>query len=66
VLWRSPRELCYFAQKASIRQAQLPEGSINWDEFSVMTWEQIEKGVEENIPGFRVVRKLLNDRRFDK
>jgi hypothetical protein len=31
-----------------------------------MTWEEIEKGAEENIPGFKVVRKSLSDRRFDK
>jgi len=31
-----------------------------------MIWEEIEQGVEENIPGFTVVRKLLSDRRFDK
>ena len=31
-----------------------------------MTWEQIEDGAQANIPGFKVVRKLLSDRRFDK
>lgn len=31
-----------------------------------MTWEQVEQGAEDNVPGFRVVRKLLSDRRFDK
>lgn len=49
------------SKKASIKQAQLPEGSPNWEEFSAMTWEQIEKSAEENVPGFRVVRKLLSD-----
>lgn len=28
--------------------------------------EEIERGAEENLPGFKVVRKLLSDRRFDK
>jgi hypothetical protein len=37
----------------------------SWDEFSEMIWEQIEKGTEENIPGFKVVR-ILSDWRFDK
>jgi hypothetical protein len=54
------------SKKGSIKQAQLPEFSPSWDEFSEMTWEQIEHGVEANIPGFKVVRKLLSDRRFDK
>ena len=53
-------------KKGSIKQAQLPEESQSWEEFSEMTWEQIEKGAEENIPGFKVVRKLLSDKRFDK
>jgi hypothetical protein len=31
-----------------------------------MTWEEIEGGAEANVPGFKVVRKLLTDKRFDK
>jgi hypothetical protein len=31
-----------------------------------MTWEEIEEGAEVNKPGFKVVRKLLTDKRFDK
>ena len=31
-----------------------------------LTWEQIEQGAKENRPGFKVVRKLLSDRRFDR
>ncbi|HBE21192.1 MAG TPA: hypothetical protein DEG17_09340 [Cyanobacteria bacterium UBA11149] len=54
------------SKKGSIKQAQLPPDSPSWEEFSKMTWEQIEQGVTENIPGFRVVRKLLSDRRFDR
>ena len=53
-------------KKGSIKQAQLPEGAPNWEEFSTMDWEEIEKGAEANISGFKVVRKLLSDRRFDK
>jgi hypothetical protein len=53
-------------KKGGIKQAQLPEGSPSWDEFSRMTWEQIESGARANDPGFRVVRKLLADKRFDK
>lgn len=53
-------------KKGSIKQAQLPASSPSWEEFSEMIWEEIERGAEENIPGFRMVRKLLSDRRFDK
>jgi hypothetical protein len=53
-------------KKASIRQARLPHGSPDWDTFMQMTWEQIEAGARANRPGFKVVRKLLIDKRFDK
>ncbi|MBH8575904.1 hypothetical protein I8752_23480 [Nostocaceae cyanobacterium CENA369] len=53
-------------KRGSIKQAPLTEGSPNWDEFSEMYWEEIEAGVEANQPGFKVVRKLLSDKRFDK
>jgi hypothetical protein len=53
-------------KKASIKQARLPPGSPAWDAFMEMTWEQIEVGARANRPGFKVVRKLLTDKRFDK
>ncbi|MDY6868775.1 MAG: hypothetical protein SVT56_12900 [Chloroflexota bacterium] len=31
-----------------------------------MSWEEIEVGAKVNQPGFRVIRKLLTDKRFDK
>ena len=64
-------------KKASIKQARLPQGPPDWDEFSQMMWEglrpaptqsrqQVEDGERANRPGFKVVRKLLTDKRFDK
>ncbi len=53
-------------KKGSVKQAKLPEGSPNWDEFSQMTWEQIEAGAKANRPGFKAIRKLLTDKRFDR
>lgn len=53
-------------KKGSIKQASLPAGSFGWEEFSSMSWAQIEEGARQNRPGFRVVRKLLTDRRFDR
>lgn len=35
------------------------------DEFEKRTWEQIEEGVTASTPGFKVVHKLLANRRFD-
>lgn len=51
-------------KKASIKQAPLPSGSPDWTTFLQMTWEEIEEGARLNRPGFRVVRKLLTDKRF--
>jgi hypothetical protein len=31
-----------------------------------MTWEHIEEGARINRPGFKAVRQLLTDKRFDK
>jgi hypothetical protein len=53
-------------KKASIKRAPLPSGSPEWDTFMQMTWEQVEEGARTNRPGFKVVRKLLTDKRFDK
>jgi hypothetical protein len=53
-------------KKASIRQAPLPARAPGWEQFSQMTWAQIEQGAKENQPGFKAVRKLLADRRFDR
>lgn len=53
-------------KRGRIRQAPLPSGSPSWDEFGEMTWEQIEEGVTANKPGFKVVHKLLTDKRFDR
>ncbi|MFN6572706.1 hypothetical protein [Dendronalium sp. ChiSLP03b] len=54
------------SKKGSIKQAPLPEESPSWDEFGEMLWEEIEAGAEANQPGFKVIRKLLSDKRFDK
>lgn len=53
-------------KRGGIRQAPLPSGSPSWDEFREMTWEQIEDGANAGKPGFKVVRKLLTDKRFDR
>ncbi|MGB3262936.1 MAG: hypothetical protein WBA89_03175 [Microcoleus sp.] len=53
-------------KKGSIKQAQIPVSSPSWEELSEMIWEKIERGAEDNISGFRMVPKLLSDRRFDR
>ena len=53
-------------KKAGVRNAPLPPGCPTWREFESMTWEQIDEGAHDNQPGFKTVRKLLTDRRFDR
>jgi hypothetical protein len=53
-------------KKGSIRQVQLSEGSPTWETLQEMTWEQIEINAAMNLAGFRTIRKLLSDRRFDR
>jgi hypothetical protein len=53
-------------KKASVRQAPLPPGSPSWSELEAMYWEEVEDGARANKLGFKTVRKLLTDGRFDK
>jgi len=52
-------------KKGSIRMAPLPAGSLAWNDLDRMTWEQIEDGARQNLPGFKTVRKLRTDQWFD-
>ena len=54
------------SNKGSVRQAPLPDGSPSWPEFEGMMWEDIDEGARRNLPGFKTVRKLLTDQRFDR
>jgi hypothetical protein len=53
-------------KKASVRSAPLPSGCPSWAELEPLFWEQIDDGARQNQPGFRTVRKLLTDQRFDR
>ena len=53
-------------KKASVRNAPLPEGSPRWQDLENWIWEDIETAAQANRPGFKTIRKLLSDGRFDK
>jgi RHS repeat-associated protein len=53
-------------KKGSIKNAPLPPGSPSWDSILDNTWEEIEAGAKANSPGYREIRKLLTDGRFDR
>jgi hypothetical protein len=50
----------------SIRSAPLPAGAPTWAEIEAMTWEAVDAAARRNEPGFKTVRKLLTDQRFDR
>ena len=53
-------------KKGSIKNAPLPLGSPSWEEIQGLTWAEIEEGVRQGKPGYRTIRKLLTDKRFDR
>jgi hypothetical protein len=53
-------------KRGSIKNAPLEQGSPSWDDVQEMTWGDIEDGVNRGLPGYRTIRKLLTDSRFDK
>ncbi len=53
-------------KRSGIRRAPLPEGSPSWDDIQDWTWQEIEDAAQSGRVGFRTIRKLLTDSRFDK
>jgi hypothetical protein len=53
-------------KKGSIRTAPLPRGSPTWSEIEGMMWEDVDEAAKRNEPGFKTIRKLLADQRFDR
>jgi hypothetical protein len=53
-------------KKGSVKNAPLEPGSPSWNEIGTMTWEEIEAKAEAGVPGFKTIKKLLGDKRFDK
>jgi hypothetical protein len=53
-------------KKASILTARLEAGSPSWKEIETLTWEEINDRAQQSLPGYRTIRKLLSDRRFDR
>jgi hypothetical protein len=53
-------------KKASIRMAALPRGSPTWSGIEGMMWEEVDEAAKRNEAGFKTIRKLLADQRFDR
>jgi RHS repeat-associated protein len=53
-------------KKGSIKNAPLDEGAPAWDDILDKPYREIEEGARKNLPGYKTIRKLLTDKRFDK
>jgi hypothetical protein len=53
-------------KKASILSAPLEPGSPSWNEIETLSWEEINDRAQQSLPGYKTIRKLLSDRRFDR
>jgi len=53
-------------KKGSIKNARLEKLSPPWAEIDSLTWEEIVARAAVDVPGFRTIKKLLGDKRFDK
>ncbi|MBI3468133.1 MAG: hypothetical protein HY000_34435 [Planctomycetes bacterium] len=53
-------------KKASVRNAPLEAGSPTWEEIEGLAWEEISLMAAQSLPGYKTIRKLLSDRRFDR
>jgi len=51
---------------STIKQTPPPPGSPSWDDILHLTWAGVEAAKKRGEPGFKVFRKLLTDKRFDK
>ena len=53
-------------KKGSVRTAPLPPGSPSWDQILDLLWEEVDAAAKAGRPGFKTIRKLLSDQRFDR
>ena len=53
-------------KKGSIKYAPLEPGAPSWEEIEELTWADIEERARQGLPGYRTIKKLLSDTRFDK
>jgi hypothetical protein len=53
-------------KRGSIKDAPLPPGSPPWSEIVKKNWGQIANGAKNNQTGYKAIKKLLGDKRFDR
>lgn len=53
-------------KRGSINSAPLPRGFPGWEAVANMSWDEVKDRARRREVGFRELRKLLGDRRFNK
>ena len=53
-------------RRGSINDAPLEKGAPPVAEIDSLTWEEIVARAARGVPGFRTIKKLLGDKRFDR
>ena len=53
-------------KKASIKFAPLPPGAPSWGQIEKEKWRDIQRKAKKGVTGYKTIRKLLTDKRFDK
>jgi hypothetical protein len=53
-------------KKASIKDAALPAGSPSWNDIQNERMSEVDRKARRNVPGYKTIKELLSDRRFDR
>jgi hypothetical protein len=53
-------------KKGDIKTAPLSPGSPSWDQLMDTPWEEIVRRAKRRVPGYKTIKKLLTDPRYNK
>lgn len=53
-------------KKGAVKDARLPAGAPTWSAIDCLPWEEIVAWAAADVPGYKTIKKLLGDRRFDR
>jgi hypothetical protein len=53
-------------KKGSIKDTRLTPGSPSWDELMDVPWEEIVRRAKARVRGYTTIKKLLNNKEYDK
>jgi hypothetical protein len=53
-------------KRASIKDAELEQGSPSWDDIRDLTWEEVVARAKKREPGFKTIKKLLSKGEYDR